>query len=106
MLSGPSSRIPISWFFGIYALLCFQRPDRFNAGGVNSAAFTPCDRSAELKIPLKSIGWDGDPAKSRGNLHSILGQGQERSYWSAFLPKAAKANFHQPQYFKPLLPCS
>ena len=29
----------------MYAHLCFQRPDRFNAGGVNSAAITPCDRS-------------------------------------------------------------
>jgi len=59
-----------------------------------------------LKVPLKPLGWDGDPSKIRGNLYSILGQGQARSYWSVFLPKAAKPNFHQPQYFKPLLLCS
>jgi hypothetical protein len=59
-----------------------------------------------IEIPLKSIGWDGDPAKIRGNLYSILGPKLKYSYWSAFLPKAAKANFHQPQHFKPLLPCS
>jgi hypothetical protein len=62
--------------------------------------------NAELTIPLKPLGWDGDPAKIRGNFHSILGQGQQRSYWSAFSPKAKKPNFHQPQYFKPLVPCS
>jgi hypothetical protein len=62
--------------------------------------------NAELVIPLKPLGWDGDPAKLRGNLYSILGQGRQRSYWSAFLPKATKANFHQPQYFRPLLQCS
>ena len=62
--------------------------------------------SAELKIPLKSLGWDGDPGKIRGNLYSILGPAKKRSYWSAFLPKGAKANFHQPEFFKPLLQCN
>jgi len=62
--------------------------------------------SAELKIPLKPLGWDGDPDHVRGNFYAILGQGGQRSFWSAFLPKAQKANFHQPQYFRPLLPCS
>jgi hypothetical protein len=62
--------------------------------------------TAALKIPLKPLGWDGDPGKVRGNLYSVLGETKKRSYWSAFLPKAAKANFHQPEYFKPLLPCS
>ena len=61
---------------------------------------------AEFSIPLKPLGWDGDPEKIRGNLYSILGPKPRRSYWSAFLPKAPNANFHQPQYFKPLLPCS
>lgn len=62
--------------------------------------------NAELKIPLRSLGWDGDPSKIRGNYYSVLGPAKARSYWSTFLPKAAKANFHQPQYFKPLLQCS
>lgn len=60
--------------------------------------------SAELKIPLKSLGWDGDPAKIRGNFSSVL-ERAPRSYWSSFLPKAKKPDFHLPQYFKPLLPC-
>jgi hypothetical protein len=62
--------------------------------------------TAEMKIPLKSLGWDGDPGKIRGNLYSILGAAKKRGYWSAFLPKAAKANFHQPQYFEALSLCS
>ena len=61
--------------------------------------------NAELKIPLKTLGWDGDPDKVRGNFYAILGQGRQRSFWSAFLPKAAKANFHQPGHFRPLLVC-
>jgi hypothetical protein len=61
---------------------------------------------AEFSIPLKPLGWDGDPEKIRGNLYSILGPKPRRSYWSAFLPKAKKPDFLQPQYFKPLLPCS
>jgi hypothetical protein len=61
---------------------------------------------ADLSVPLKPLGWDGDPSKIRGNFYSILGQGRQRGFWSTFLPKAAKANFHQPQYFKPLLPCN
>jgi hypothetical protein len=60
--------------------------------------------SAELKIPLKPLGWDGDPTKIRGNFYSVL-ERAPRSYWSSFLPKAKKPNFHQPQYFKPLLSC-
>lgn len=62
--------------------------------------------TAEMKIPLKLLGWNGDPAKIRGNLYSVLGEGKRRSYWSAFLPKAVKANFHQPRYFRPLSQCS
>ena len=61
---------------------------------------------AELTIPLKSLGWDGDPSKIRGNFYSVLGPANERSYWSAFLPRAAKANFHQVQYFRLLLGCN
>ena len=62
--------------------------------------------TAEMKIPLKLLGWNGDTAKIRGNLYSVLGEGKRRSYRSAFLPKAARANFHQPEYFKPLSQCN
>lgn len=74
-------------------------------GLVSAAKILPAAWSAELKIPLKPLGWDGDPKKIRGNLYSILGKSPKRSYWSSFLPKAAKPNFHQPQFFEPLLQC-
>jgi hypothetical protein len=75
-------------------------------GPTSTAQIAKGGWTAEMKIPLKSLGWDGDPSKIRGNLYSILGAAKKRSYWSAFLPKAAKANFHQPQYFKALSQCS
>ena len=75
-------------------------------GLISKAAISPGGWTAEMKIPLKALGWDGDPAKVSGNFYAILGQGRQRSFWSAFLPKAKKADFHQPQYFKPLLSCS
>jgi hypothetical protein len=75
--------------------------------GLSSTAVMSSDGwSAELKIPLKSLGFDGDRTKIRGNFYATLGKKPKRSYWSTFLPKAKAANFHQPQYFKPLLSCS
>jgi hypothetical protein len=74
-------------------------------GLTSTAALRPGGWNAELRIPLKSLGWDGDPKKIRGNLYSILGRGSTRSFWSTFLPKAKKANFHQPQFFQALLQC-
>jgi hypothetical protein len=73
-------------------------------GLVSSATVLPHGWRAELKIPLKSLGWDGDPATIRGNFYSIFGRAP-RSYWSSFLPRAKAANFHQPQFFQPLLQC-
>jgi hypothetical protein len=74
-------------------------------GLMSTAALRPGGWNAELKIPLKPLGWDGDPKKIRGNFYSILERPPKRSFWSSFLPKAAKANFHQPQFFQALLQC-
>jgi hypothetical protein len=74
-------------------------------GLVSAATILPGGWTAELKIPVKLLGWDGDPRKIRGNLYSILERAPKRSYWSSFLPRAARANFHQPQFFQPLLQC-
>jgi len=73
--------------------------------GLTSTAQILAGWNAELKIPLKTLGWDGDSDKVRGSFYAILGQGRQRSFWSAFLPKAAKANFHQPRHFRLLLVC-
>jgi hypothetical protein len=60
---------------------------------------------AELKIPLKPLGWDGAPHNIRGNFYSILGRGSTRSYWRTFLPRQKAPDFHQPQFFQALLKC-
>lgn len=83
-----------------------DRQEGVDLGLTSTAAISPDGWSAELRIPLKPLGWDGDPHGVRGNFYSILGPGRQRSFWSAYLPKVAKANFHQPKYFKPLLSCS
>jgi hypothetical protein len=80
------------------------RQEGVDLGLVSTATILPRGSTAELKIPLKPLGWDGDPRKIRGNFYSILGRAP-RSYWSSFLPKAKKPDFHQPQFFQPLLPC-
>jgi len=74
-------------------------------GLVSTATILPHGWMAELKIPLKPLGWDGDPRKIRGNFYSILERAPKRSFWSSFLPRARAANFHQPQFFQPLLQC-
>jgi hypothetical protein len=73
-------------------------------GLVSEATLRPGGWTADLRIPLKALGWDGDPGTIRGNFYSIL-EHAPRSYWSSFLPRAKKPNFHQPQFFQPLLQC-
>jgi hypothetical protein len=97
---------PYDQTFQVRIVSAKQHQEGVDLGLTSTATMEKGGWSAELKIPLKPLGWDGDPLKIRGNLYSILGQGRARSYWSAFLPKAAKANFHQPQYFQPLPSCS
>jgi hypothetical protein len=73
-------------------------------GLVSSATIQPGGWTGKLKIPIKPLGWDGDPRKIRGNFYSTL-ERAPRSYWSSFLPKAKTASFHQPQFFQSLLQC-
>ena len=96
---------PYNQTFQVRIVSAKQHREGVDLGLTSTANIMPGGWNAELKIPLKPLGWDGDPTKLRGNFYSIVGQGRERSFWSAFLPKAVKANFHQPQYFKPLLSC-
>ena len=97
---------PYNQTFQVRIVSAKKHQEGVDLGLTSTAAIVTGGWDAELKVPLKPLGWDGDPSKIRGNLYSILGQGRARSYWSVFLPKAAKPNFHQPQYFKALLSCS
>ena len=95
---------PFNQTFQVRIVSHARHQEGVDLGLVSSAAILPHGWSADLKIPLKSLGWDGDPGTIRGNFYSILGRAP-RSYWSTFLPRAKAANFHQPQFFQPLLQC-
>jgi len=96
---------PYNQTFQVRIVSAREHHEGVDLGLTSTASIITGGWNAELKIPLRSLGWDGDPSKIRGNYYSALGPAKERSYWSTFLPRAAKANFHQVQYFKPLLQC-
>jgi hypothetical protein len=95
---------PYNQTFQVRMVSHAQHQEGVDLGLMSSAVIVPHGWTAELKIPLKSLGWDGDPGKIRGNFYSTL-ERSPRSYWSTFLPKAKTPNFHQPQFFQPLLQC-
>ena len=97
---------PYNQTFQVKIVSAKEHHEGIDLGLTSTAQIAKGGWTAEMKIPLKSLGWDGNPANVRGNLYSILGIAKKRSYWSVFLPKAAKVNFHQPQYFKALSLCS
>jgi hypothetical protein len=58
---------------------------------------------ARMSIPLKTLGWRGNPADLRGNAFAILGEPSARTYWSLFLEPQQTPDFHLPDRFRPLL---
>jgi hypothetical protein len=96
---------PFNRTFQVRIVTHTRHQEGVDLGLVSTAAVRPGGWSAELKIPLKALGWDGDARKIRGNFYSILERAPKRSFWSTFLPKAKTANFHQPQFFQALLQC-
>jgi hypothetical protein len=95
---------PYNQTFQVRILSRTRHQEGVELGLVSTAALRTGGWSAEVKIPLKPLGWDGDPTTIRGNFYSVL-ERSPRSYWSSFLPNAQKPNFHQPQFFRPLLQC-
>lgn len=75
-------------------------------GMEHEATITATGWRAEMAIPLRNLGWDGDINKIVGNAYAILGKKGSRHFWSVFLPKQVKPNFHKPEFFKPLFPQS
>lgn len=59
--------------------------------------------TAEMIIDLSKLNWDGNVTKIKGNIYAITGKYPNRHFWSLSLPKMKKANFHSPQFFKPLV---
>jgi len=56
---------------------------------------------ATMEIPIKDLAWNGDPATLVGNAFAILGAKGMRRFYSAYLPRQPKPNFHEPNFFKP-----
>ncbi len=81
--------------------LAFQ--NGVDVGLEHKAVRTASGWTADFGIPLERIGWQGDPAKITGNAFVILGRNPARRFFSRSLPVQDKANFHQPQFFRPLL---
>ena len=96
---------PYNQTFQVRIVSAKQHQEGVDLGSTSTAAVVTGGWNVELKLPLKPLGWDGDPKKIRGNFYSILERPPKRSFWGSFLPKAAKANFHQPQFFQALLQC-
>ncbi|MDG0817105.1 carbohydrate-binding family 9-like protein [Bdellovibrio svalbardensis] len=80
--------------------------ENINMGMVHQVLRTETGWKAEMGIPLRNLGWNGDPSLIVGNAYSILGKSPGRSFWSLSLPPQVKPNFHKPEFFKPLLICS
>ena len=95
---------PYNQTFQVRIVSRARHQEGVDLGLVSTATLRTDGWSAELEIPLTSLGWDGDPTKIRGNFYAAL-ERAPRSYWSAFLPKAKQPDFHLPQFFKPLLQC-
>jgi hypothetical protein len=70
----------------------------------HNAEITASGWSVDMTIDLMKLGWQGDDSKILGNAFAITGKSPDRRFWSLYLPKMKKANFHQPQYFGPLIP--
>ena len=79
--------------------------DNFQVSGFQSSVSPiPGGWSADLRIPLSALHWNGDVTKITGNAYAISGASPLRSYFGLTLPVEAKPNFHLPQYFQPLFP--
>jgi hypothetical protein len=74
-------------------------------GLVHSVQAVPGGWIGRLQIPLKNLGWAGDPSTVIGNAFAVLGFRPNRNFWSLALPPSRAPSFHQPQFFKPLITC-
>jgi hypothetical protein len=96
---------PLDQFF---ELEIFEPRKRFNkeysSGFGHKASSRPGGWTAEMRISLAKLGWNGEATTLRGNAFAIIGGGapSPRSYWSLFLSQQQKPDFHLPEKFLPL----
>jgi hypothetical protein len=78
--------------------------EKWNTGKFKHSAAIQAGRpgwDAVMEIPLKELDWKGNPATITGNAFAILGAKGVRRFYSAYLPRQQKPNFHQPKFFEP-----
>jgi hypothetical protein len=78
--------------------------EKWNTGNFKHSATIQPDRpgwDAVMEIPLKDLAWNGEPATLAGNAFAILGAKGSRRFYSAYLPRQQRPNFHEPGFFKP-----
>lgn len=76
-----------------------------NVGVEVATNVTKKNWSGSFSIPLENLGWKGDVKFLRGNFFTILDKKPNRQFWSSFLPKQVKVDFHKPEHFKSLFEC-
>ncbi len=77
--------------------------EKWNTENFKHSATIQADRpgwDAVMEIALKELGWQGVPATISGNAFAILGAKGVRRFYSAYLPRQQKPNFHLPSFFK------
>ena len=58
---------------------------------------------AVMRIPLRTLGWNGDSLELIGNAFAILGPSEDaRRFFGLNLPEQEVAHFHMPEHFVPL----
>jgi hypothetical protein len=75
--------------------------ENFPTSFTHAAEIVPGGWRALLQIPLKELGWNGDPKTIIGNAYAIVGE-RPRTYWALTMPQQKEADFHQPQFFSSL----
>jgi hypothetical protein len=98
---------PLDQFFELEILKPRKETNRlFRSKFSHQARITRQGWNAEMRIPLRAIGWKGDPSRVSGNAFAILGKSGERSYFSLFIEKQDVPDFHLPERFRRLLKTS
>ena len=80
--------------------------DGVDLGLVSSAKIVPGGWTAEMKIPLKPLGWDGDPGENPGQSLFCSGTSSRAATGVPSCRKPKSRIFISRNFFKPLLQCA
>src|SRR6201996_8227344 len=74
---------PFNQTFQVRIVSARDHREGVDLGLTSTATVSPGSRgdwTAESRIPLKPLGWEGDAQNIRGNFYSALGEGRQRSF--------------------------